>query len=87
MDMHRGNEPCVVYSNARYTLRDHDSASLSMSCFAIGNKIEFGLLVPPDFLSSLLVLANFMRLSLLQAACVKLVWSLVQEIRVGKRLI
>jgi hypothetical protein len=40
--------------------------------------------VPPDFLWSLLALANFMRLSLLKAAHAVVGWSHVQEIRVAK---
>ena len=39
--------------------------------------------VPPDFLSTLLALARFMRLSLLKAAHAVLRWSHVQEIRVA----
>jgi hypothetical protein len=39
--------------------------------------------VPPDFLWSLLALANFMRLSLLKAAHAGVGWSRVQEIRVA----
>ena len=39
--------------------------------------------VPPDFLWSLVALANFMRLSLLKAAHAVMEWSRVQEIRVA----
>jgi hypothetical protein len=39
---------------------------------------------PPDFLWSLVALANFMRLSLLKAAHAVVGWRHVQEIRVAK---
>src|ERR1700677_3286198 len=42
MDVHRGNESCVMYLNARYPFCDHDSAPLPMGCFAVSRKIELG---------------------------------------------
>jgi hypothetical protein len=46
------------------------------------NKAVVGL--PPSFLSSLLALANFMRLSLMKAAYANMVGYLVQETRVAR---